>query len=209
MSSPTWFSMPDWCLFYKHCNRANRYVNASWRGCPRHSCKGCYTAVVTDDVTTQSLWRSLRELMERVDNEVARVYESSPDTVGVRPSWVLEILRLDARGPMTISQLSASVGRTHSASSQKVAAMAKAGLVETTQGSDARTRRVQLTDPARKLVPRMRAEWAATEEALSELEAETPYALSRAVADLNAALDRKSFHERLSDRLAATDHSGS
>jgi hypothetical protein len=32
------------------------------------------------------------------------------DTQDVRPSWVLEILRLDARGPMTIRQLAASVG---------------------------------------------------------------------------------------------------
>ena len=163
---------------------------------------------MTIDVTTQSLWRSVRELMERVDNDIARVYESSPDTVGVRTSWVLEILRLDARGPMTIRQLSTSVGRTHSASSQKVAAMAKAGLVQTTPGSDARTRRVQLTNRARQLASRMREEWVATEEALAELEAETPYPLSRAVADLNAALDRKSFYERLSEHLPSTDHGG-
>lgn len=156
---------------------------------------------MTTDVTTQSLWRSVRELMERVDSDLARIYESSPDTVGVRTSWVLEILRLDARGPMTIRQLSESVGRTHSASSQKVAAMAKAGLVETTPGSDARTRRVQLTNRARTLVHRMRAEWVATEEALAELEAETPYPLSKTVADLNAALDRKSFYERLNEHL--------
>jgi DNA-binding MarR family transcriptional regulator len=161
---------------------------------------------MTTDVTTKSLWRSVRELMERVDNDLARIYEASPDTAGVRPSWVLEILRLHARGPMTIRQLSASVGRTHSASSQKVAAMAKAGMVETTPGSDARTRRVQLTDRARELVPRMRAEWLATEDALAELEAETPYPLSRAVADLNVALDRRSFYDRLNDHLPGTDH---
>ncbi len=142
--------------------------------------------------------------MERVDDDIARVYEASPDTADVRTSWVLEILRLDARGPMTIRQLSASVGRTHSASSQKVAAMVKAGLVETSPGSDARTRRVQLTHRARGLVGRMRAEWIATEETLAELESETPYPLSRAVADLNAALDRKSFYERLNERLTAS-----
>jgi DNA-binding MarR family transcriptional regulator len=102
---------------------------------------------------------------------------------------------------MTIRQLAASVGRTHSASSQKVAAMTKAGLVETSPGPDARTRRVQVTDRARDLVGRMRAEWLATEEALAELEAETPYPLSRAVAELNAALDRRSFHQRLTDHL--------
>ena len=141
--------------------------------------------------------------MERVDDDIARVYEGSSDTADVRTSWVLEVLRLDARGPMTIRQLSTSVGRTHSASSQKVAAMVKAGLVETSPGKDARTRRVQLTQRAHKLVSRMRAEWVATEEALAELESETPYPLSQAVADLNAALDRKSFYERLNERLVA------
>jgi DNA-binding MarR family transcriptional regulator len=143
----------------------------------------------------------LRELMDRIDDDIARVYEASPETADVRPAWVLEILRLDANGPMTIRQLSASVGRTHSALSQKVAAMAKAGLVETSPGRDARTRRVHLTDRARALVTRMRAEWVATEAALAELEAETPYPLSRAVSDLNVALDRRSFYQRLTDTL--------
>ena len=32
--------------------------------------------------------------------------------------------------------------------------------------------------------------------------------LSRAVADLNAALDRKSFYERLSEHLPSTAHGG-
>jgi len=161
------------------------------------------TEGATEDVTERSLWRPVRELLERVDSEIARVYQASPDTQDVRPSWVLEILRLEARGPMTIRQLAATVGRTHSASSQKVAAMTKAGLVETSRGSDARTRRVQVTDRARDLVGRMRAEWLATEDALAELEAETPYPLSRAVADLNAALDRRSFSERLTEHLDA------
>jgi DNA-binding MarR family transcriptional regulator len=160
---------------------------------------------MTIDVTTESLWRCVRELMERVEADIAHVYERSADTSEVRPSWVLEILRLQAQGPMTIRQLAASVGRTHSASSQKVAAMAKAGLVKTTKGSDARTRRVELTDTARQLAHRMRAEWIATEASLAELEAELPYPLSQAVADVNAALDRKSFYERLTEHLAATD----
>jgi hypothetical protein len=36
---------------------------------------------------------------------------------------------------------------------------------------------------------------------LAELEAETPYPLSQAVRDLEAALDRTSFYQRLSERL--------
>ena len=142
--------------------------------------------------------------MQRVDDDIARVYEDLPDTEGLRPSWVLEILRLDAQGPMTIRQLADSVGRTHSALSQKVAAMGRAGLVETRVGRDGRMRQVHLTDRALALVGRMRAEWQATEQVLAELEAETPYPLSQAVRDLEAALERKSFYVRLSERIEST-----
>jgi DNA-binding MarR family transcriptional regulator len=156
-----------------------------------------------EDVTAASLWRPLRLLMQRMDDEIARVYEEMPDAEGLRTSWVFEILRLDAEGPMTIRQLADSVGRTHSALSQKVAAMGTAGLVETRVGRDGRMREVHLTDRARALVGRMRAEWQATEQVLAELEAETPYPLSQSVRDLEAALERKSFYTRLSERLAS------
>jgi len=158
--------------------------------------------MTSEDVTAVSLWRPLRLLMQRIDDEIGRVYDETPDARDVRPSWVFEILRLDAQGPMTIRQLADSVGRTHSASSQKVAAMARAGLVETRVGRDGRMRQVHLTERARALVGGMRAEWRATEEVLAELEAETPYPLSQAVRDLEAALERKSFYARLHDRLA-------
>jgi DNA-binding MarR family transcriptional regulator len=156
---------------------------------------------MVDDVSVASLWRPLRLLMQRMDDEIARVYEEMPGAEGLRPSWVFEILRLDAQGPMTIRQLADSVGRTHSALSQKVAAMGRAGLVETRVGRDGRMRQVHLTDRARALVGRMRAEWQATEQVLAELEAETPYPLSQTVRDLEAALERKSFYSRLSERL--------
>jgi len=157
---------------------------------------------MTEDVTGESLWRPLRRLMQHVDDEIARVYDAMPEAEGVRPTWVHELLLLDARGPMTIRALADAVERTHSALSQKVAAMTKAGLVETRGGRDGRTRQVHLTERARALVGRMRAEWRATEETLAEIEAEAPYALSQAVRDLEAVLARKGFYERLSERLA-------
>lgn len=157
----------------------------------------------SDDPTAESLWRPLRRLMQHVDDEISRVYDAMPGAEDVRPTWVHELLVLDARGPMAIRALADAVERTHSALSQKVAAMARAGLVETRAGRDGRTRQVHLTDRARELVGRMRAEWRATEETLAEIEAEAPYALSRAVRDLEAVLERKGFYERLSERLGA------
>jgi DNA-binding MarR family transcriptional regulator len=153
------------------------------------------------DPTEQGLWRPLRLLQAAMDADIARVYaEAQLD--GVKPSWVMELIRLHARGPMTITELAESVQRTHSAISQKVAAMRAAGLVRTTPGADARSKRVTLTPRARRMVGRMKAEWRATEAATAEIEAEIPYPLSRVVPDIEAALRRKSLHDRIAEKLA-------
>jgi DNA-binding MarR family transcriptional regulator len=154
-----------------------------------------------DDPTEQSLWRPLRLLQTAMDAEIGRLYtEARID--GLKPSFVLELIRLHARGPMTITELAASVQRSHSAISQKVAAMRAAGLVRTTIGTDARSKKVTLTAKARRMIGRLAAEWRATEAATAELEAEIPYPLSRVVTDIEAALQRTSFHDRIAAKLA-------
>ncbi len=155
-----------------------------------------------EDPTEQSVWRPFRLLQQAMDNEIARVYAEAQIS-GVKTNWVRELLRLNARGPMTITELADSVQRTHSAISQKVAAMRAAGLVRTTAGVDARTRQVTLTAKARRIVGQLAAEWRATEAAVAEIEAEIPYPLSRVVTDIEAALRRKSFHDRIAEKLAA------
>jgi DNA-binding MarR family transcriptional regulator len=158
---------------------------------------------VTDgeDPSEQSLWRPLRLLQSAIDDEIAQVYAEAR-IEGLKPSYVLELLRLHARGPVTITELAESVQRTHSGTSQKVAAMRAAGLVRTTAGPDARSKRVVLTARAKRIIDRLAAEWRATEATLAELEAEVPYPLSLVVTDLERALQRKSFHDRMAERLA-------
>ncbi|MCF3961215.1 MarR family winged helix-turn-helix transcriptional regulator [Streptomyces fuscigenes] len=153
------------------------------------------------DPSTESLWRPLRLLQASMDADIARIY-SEARVEGIRPSYVMELLRLHARGPMTITELAESVGRTHSALSQKVAALRTAGWVRTVAGDDARSKKVELTDSARAVVGRLAAEWRATEAALAELEAEIPYPLSRVVGDIERALERRSFHDRIAEKLA-------
>jgi DNA-binding MarR family transcriptional regulator len=80
--------------------------------------------------------------------------------------------------------------------------MRAAGLVRTTTGPDARSKKVALTAKARRVVDRLAAEWRATEAAVAELENEIPYPLSRVVTDLREALQRKSFHDRIATKLA-------
>lgn len=153
------------------------------------------------DPTRQSLWRPLRLLQASMDADIARVY-SDGRVKGLKPSFVMELLRLHAEGPMTITELAESVGRTHSALSQKVAAMRAAGWVRTVAGDDARSKKVTLTDSARGIVGRLAAEWRATEAAIADIEAEIPYPLTQVVADIEQALERRSFHDRVAEKLA-------
>ena len=154
------------------------------------------------DPTEQSRWRPLRLLQAAMDADIARVYAEA-QVSGLKPSYVLELLRLHARGPMTITELARSVQRTHSAVSQKVAAMRAAGWVRTTAGADARSKKVALTPKAARITGRLAAEWRATEAAVAEIEAEIPYPLSQVVTDIERALQRKSFHDRIAEKLAS------
>ena len=153
------------------------------------------------DPTEQGLWRPLRLLLSAMDDDIGRLYQDARFE-GLKTSFVMELLRLDARGPMTITELAESVHRSHSALSQKVAAMRKAGLVRTVPGGDARSKKVVLTAKARRITGRLAAEWRATEAASAELEDELPYPLSRVVTDMARALERKSFHDRIAEKLA-------
>ena len=153
------------------------------------------------DPTEQSVWRPMRLLFDAMDADIARLYAEA-DLGEVRPSFVKELIRLHLYGPMTITELAETVGRTHSAVSQKVAAMRAAGLVRTTVGADARSRRVALTAKARRITAKLAAEWRATEASVLDLEAELPYPLTQVVADIEAALARRSWHDRIADKLA-------
>ena len=153
------------------------------------------------DPTEQAVWRPLRLLQAAMDADIARIYAEA-QIAGLTPSMVMELLRLHARGPMTITELAESVQHTHSATSQKVAAMRAAGLVRTTTGTDARTKKITLTAKARRIIGKLAAEWRATEAALAELEQEIPYPLSQVASDIEAALRRKSFRDRITEKLA-------
>jgi DNA-binding MarR family transcriptional regulator len=153
------------------------------------------------DPTEESRWRPVFRVLSGIDDEIARVYAENgiPD---LKPTWAMEIIRLHVRGPMTIAELARSVERTHSAMSQKVAAMRAAGWLETSPGPDARSKKVSLTPKAERIAAKLAAEWRATEASITELEAEIPYPLTRVADDIAAALGRQSFHDRIAEKLA-------
>jgi DNA-binding MarR family transcriptional regulator len=155
---------------------------------------------MSDDPTQVSHWRPLKELLDAMDADIARLY-TERGVHGVRPRFSMALIKLRHRGPLTIKELASLTGVTHSAMSQTVSALRAEDLVTTEPGPDARTRRVALTAKGEAVVPFLEAEWRATEEAVAELEAEVPYPLTSVVRDLNAALERRSFHARITEHL--------
>ncbi|OLT16837.1 MarR family transcriptional regulator [Serinicoccus sp. CUA-874] len=160
--------------------------------------------MTSPDPTRESRFEQLFAVLGDMDAAVAAVYRERGEGE-VRPRFALPLIRLARLGPMTITALAAEVDRSHSALSQTIAQMRRAGLVSSEAGQDGRTRIVTLTDRGRALVPFAEAEWRATEAAIAEVEAELPYALSQAAADLAAALERRSFAERLADHLGGPE----
>jgi DNA-binding MarR family transcriptional regulator len=154
-----------------------------------------------DDPTQQSLWRPVFRVLADMDGEIARIYEDN-GIADLKPSWVAVILRLRGRGPLTITELARALEQTHSAMSQKVAGLRAAGWVQTSAGPDARSKKVSLTARAGEVAAMLAAEWRATEATVAEIEAELPYPLSRVAQDIRGVLARKSFHDRIAEKLA-------
>ncbi|GAA2467110.1 MarR family winged helix-turn-helix transcriptional regulator [Streptomyces macrosporus] len=154
----------------------------------------------SDPTALPDPWQSLHELLAAMDAEIEQVYVER-GIEGVRPRFAYPLIRLAHTGPLTIRELAESLGRSHSAISQTVAAMRKEGLLTTEPGPDARTRRVDLTERGRSLVPFLEAEWRATHATVAELDAEIPYALTTVVEDLRRALERRSMRQRILDHL--------
>ncbi|WP_163543139.1 MarR family winged helix-turn-helix transcriptional regulator [Occultella kanbiaonis] len=143
-----------------------------------------------------------------MDADIEHVYRER-GIEGVRPRFAMPLIRLAHVGPLTIKELAAALGKTHSAMSQTIGLMRREGLVTTTPGADARTRPITLTERGRALVPFLEAEWRATEQAVAELDAEVPYPLTRVVAELEQALLARPFLDRLRALLDTTPSPGS
>jgi DNA-binding MarR family transcriptional regulator len=135
-----------------------------------------------------------------MDDDIARLY-AERGLSGVRPRFAYPLIRLSHTGPLTIKDLAASLGLTHSAVSQTVAALRAEGLARTVQGADARTRLVELTPRGRDLVPFLEAEWRATEQAAAELDTALPVPLARFADGVREQLAQRSFLERIGDHL--------
>ncbi|MDL9979203.1 MarR family winged helix-turn-helix transcriptional regulator [Microbacterium sp. ASV49] len=150
-----------------------------------------------------SVWRPLTAMRRRMDDSLGDLYRDL-GIEGVSTRFSMAVMFL-ADGDATISSLAERCGVTHSAMSQSVAAMKKAALVTSAPGEDARSRVVTLTDAGRRIAPLLWDEWYATEAAVAELETELSTPLTTVVREIDAALDRESFAERVRRHLPRDD----
>lgn len=130
-----------------------------------------------------------------MEDGIAEAYERM-GIEGVRPRFSMAVMFLDDRA-MSIRDLAERCGVTHSAMSQSVSAMRKAGLVESEPGTDARSRIVSLTPRGKEVASVFWREWYATEAAVREVAKEAGVDLEELGAAMRAALDRESFADRV------------
>jgi MarR family transcriptional regulator, organic hydroperoxide resistance regulator len=151
--------------------------------------------------SNRTLGTLLRHLIEHLDGSVERRYCSAG--LAYKPRYTPIFRALLHLQKASLREISQHAQITHSAVSQTMAKMRKAGLVESVEVTDARQRVVRLSAKANRMLPELQSIWRATNTAADRLDAELPFPLSSLLADTLAALEKHSFEERI--RTAQTN----
>jgi len=141
--------------------------------------------------STVTLGTLVRNLIERLDRDVEAAYAASG--LAWRPRYTPILRALLNLGPTSIKALALETGVSHSAVSQTVSQMNKEGLVALTPGADARERIVVLTAKTAALVPALQLQWAATNIAATQLDAELSAPPTGILREAHPALDARPF----------------
>ena len=144
---------------------------------------------------TRTLGTLLRHLIELLDGGVEEAYRDAG--LDYRPRYTPVVRVLLDEGSASIRTIADRAGMTHSAVSQTVSHMTRAGLLSMSAGSDARERVASLSPAAMAMVPVLRQRWAATEAAVRALEQEIGTPLAEAARSAIQALDRRSLADRI------------
>lgn len=149
----------------------------------------------------QTYGTQLRHLIELLDGAVSAAYEKAG--LDYRPRYTPVMRSLMAHEPATIGAIAEAAGITQPAATQTIALMIKDGLISSESGArDGRQKMIRLTPQGRALIPRLEQCWKATAMAAAALEAELPYSLNVVLASAIAALEAKSFGQRIDDARA-------
>jgi DNA-binding MarR family transcriptional regulator len=153
-------------------------------------------------LSTPGLGTLMRHLLELLDGDVEKVYRAA--ALDYRPRFTPVMRALRDLGPVSIKEIAAYAGVTHSAASQTVAAMRRKRLVMVSAAADGRARTVAMTGEAERLLPRLEEIWARTTAAAAALNAELPMPLDEVLASAIAALERRPFAQRIREQRPAS-----
>ncbi|MBB5711605.1 MarR family winged helix-turn-helix transcriptional regulator [Sphingomonas xinjiangensis] len=145
--------------------------------------------------SSRTLGTLVRRLLELLDGEVEATYRASALTW--RPRYTPILRALMQSGPASIKAVAVRIGVSHSAVSQTVSQMSKDGLVTLEPGKDGRERIIALTDKAERMIPALERQWAATNAAADQLDAELTAPLTGILTEAIVALEHRSFGERI------------
>ena len=148
----------------------------------------------------RTLGTLLRHLTELLDGDAEAAYREAG--LVYRPRYTPVVRLLTAQGPSTIRAISIYGGISHSAASQTVTEMVKRGLVRSVPGKDARERIIRLTKAGEALLPQLEKQWEATNAAAEQLSEEIGIPLEDALAKAIAAVESRSFLDRINEQKA-------
>lgn len=151
----------------------------------------------------QNIGSLLNALLDRLDADIQAIYRA--DGLNYRPRYTPVMRVLDTHGPSSIRQISRLAPLTHSAVSQTVVQMVRAGLVLTRRGTDGRERVVELTSEGESLMPRLKAHWAATSRAVRQISEEIGIPLEEMLGRALDALSRRNLQERVAALAGSPD----
>lgn len=148
----------------------------------------------------EGIGSKLRRLLEALDGDVQHIYEAAG--LSFRPRFHPLVRVLLTCEPTTLRALSRTTGVSHSAVSQTIAEMVRAGLVQVQPSQlDRREREVRLTREGRELVRRCEPVWAAVSAAVEELDGALPQPLSETLDAVLASLAVQPFQRRIAHHL--------
>lgn len=145
----------------------------------------------------EGLGTQLRRLLELLDGDLEDIYRH--DGLGYRPRYTPVMKALAPGKPLTIKDIAQQSSISHSAASQTVTKMVKAGLVSQSSSGDGRERPVSLTRRGKRMIPLLKVRWQATQQAADELDEELETPLSSTLAAAISALMERSFQQRIED----------
>lgn len=151
------------------------------------------------DEDTAGIGTLLRQLVGLLDADVQAHYAASG--IAFRPKFYPVFRHLLRHGSATIGEIAVAMRASQPAATQIVGELKGLGLVSAGAGGDRRERRIMLTDEGRRAAETLRPLWTAVERAAAGLDDELPCSLRATLESAVAALERRSFADRISDAL--------